>query len=78
MGKNDHFLQLCIRMVEVWVVFFIIFHDGNDNNNNKSSDDVHCFSFLLQCSLVVSLTRFELVGDTKVFLMDATLLWEGI
>jgi hypothetical protein len=33
---------------------------------------------LLQCSLVASLTCFELASNTKVFFVDATLLWERI
>jgi len=56
----------------------IFFGDGSGGNNNKSSVNVYNFSFLLQCSLVASLTCFELASNTKVFFVDVTLLWERI
>jgi hypothetical protein len=40
--------------------FLIFFDEGGSISKSRSTDDVDGFSFLLQCSLVASLTHFEL------------------
>jgi hypothetical protein len=48
-------------MMKVWVIFISsFFGEGGGSSKSRSTDDVYGFSFLLQCSLVASLTHFEL------------------